>query len=98
MSTTSSMVETSKPRSSSRAAARTAGAGAERVAAWSPPRRLESFLLTIVLVYTLLIGIGQLLYARWPAGLILCGVALLAAVRILRNLSRSPVAAARTEV
>ncbi len=71
-----------------RAACRRAPAAgdAEDAASWSPRRKFECFLLTIVLVYTCLIGIGYLLYARWTAGGVLCAIGLVAAIRICWNL------------
>ncbi|MCK4411984.1 MAG: Na+:solute symporter [Candidatus Eisenbacteria sp.] len=53
---------------------------------WAPRRRGECVLLTIVLVYSAMIGIGHLLYARWLSGALLAGLALLAALRIMVNL------------
>jgi Na+/proline symporter len=72
------------------AAARRAAAGtpAETAAPWSPRRKIECVLLTIVLVYTCLIGVGYLLYGRWTSGGSLCAIGLLAAIRIWWNLRK----------
>jgi SSS family solute:Na+ symporter len=67
-----------------------AASPAEAAAGWRPRRRLESFLLTVVLVYGSLFGTGQLLYGRWTLGAVLLAVAGLAATRIAWNVRPSP--------
>ncbi len=59
---------------------------ASEVPSWQPRRRLECFLLTVVSVYASLIGLGYLLYARWSAAGVLCGVGFLALLRVGWNL------------
>ena len=53
---------------------------------WKPRRKLECFLLTVVLVYAGLIGLGHIFYGRPWSSLILCGVAAGAALRVGWNL------------
>ncbi|MBM3316778.1 MAG: sodium:proline symporter, partial [Candidatus Eisenbacteria bacterium] len=55
---------------------------------WSARRPFESFLLTLVLVYGGLIGVGHLLYGKLPSGALLCAAGLAAAARIAWNLRR----------
>ncbi|MCK4304665.1 MAG: Na+:solute symporter [Candidatus Eisenbacteria sp.] len=53
---------------------------------WKPKRQWECFLLTVLLVYTSLIGLGYFLYARWTSAVILSALALLAGMRVAWNL------------
>ncbi len=64
---------------------------------WQPRRRLECFLLTLVLVYGSLFGIGQFLYGRWNIAALLTGCSLLALVRLVLLLRAPARAEGRAE-
>jgi len=53
---------------------------------WTPPRKLENFLLTVYLVYATLFGFGYLLYGRLGIGALLTGTGILAICRVIWNL------------
>ena len=48
-----------------------------------------NWILGCVLIYATLFGIGKLIFKEWTAGLILTGIAGVAALLISRNLSRA---------